>query len=70
MKYARAEAPSFLKKIDEMPDDSRIEQAKNLIDTFKKLIDHGTEKVKLATQTYDLVDKLNNKGRASHPQIG
>ncbi|KAI8902984.1 inhibitor of growth proteins N-terminal histone-binding-domain-containing protein [Globomyces pollinis-pini] len=51
------ETPNFLQNIQNLDDDERNKEMLRLVDSFKKLIKHGQDKVTLATQTYDMVER-------------
>ena len=51
------ETPIFLSKINEITDQERSTEALRLLEKFKELIEFGNDKVRLATQTYDMVEK-------------
>ncbi|XP_054707843.1 inhibitor of growth protein 4-like [Uloborus diversus] len=47
----------FLKNIRELPSDAKAEQMAKIKKLFKKAQDYGDDKVQLAMQTYEMVDK-------------
>ena len=49
------ETPDFLRKINDLEKETLAAESLRITELFKNLIKHGQDKVKLATQTYDVV---------------
>ena len=57
MEQAANDAPHFLSTYETLDPAERESEAKKLNDLFTTLIQHGKEKVKMATSIYDLVER-------------
>jgi hypothetical protein len=57
METTRKEVPAFLLNVPDLEKETLTKQSLDLTEKFKSLIKHGQDKVKLATQTYDIVEK-------------
>jgi hypothetical protein len=55
MESAMTDTPGFLRDYSEMTEMEREAKTESLISIFNELVGHGQNKVKLATQTYDMV---------------
>lgn len=55
MEQTAEETPAFLRKINDLEKETLAAESIRITELFKDLIKHGQDKVKLATQTYDVV---------------